>query len=322
MTNEPSFGFLNARLSSSMNVCLNNYLILIRANSATASQDGIPSLNEMLISLKPYISSDPILEELANGLAELIHRHFEKAAAGAKTDPFYPNVDDAFQDIASSFVQSDIQTSLDGMQEEMSQILRGVDDPSVIENNAGLLLEISSLPQSSGEYSRSGLLAVAVGHLEQHLSLLEAISAGEPSKVLAGESRVTSLVKGAAQRYGSEFDPDGELTKSVVYAIEVRNSLIHREGRIDRRFLKQVGEESIPSEAHGGLFEVSIETVWQYLDTLAGFSARASLFAWHISSDDYQFAKAALNVARNVFHAHSGGTAQRYLSVLPEMLSD
>jgi hypothetical protein len=305
-----------------MNVCLSNYLILIRANRATGSQDGIPSLDEMSVMLGPYISGDPILEDLATRLAELIHRHFEQAAAGAKTAPFYPNVDDAFQDIASSFVQSEIQTELDGIQEEMGEILRSVEDPHVIENNAGLLLEISSLPQSPGEYSRAGLLAVAVGHLEQHLSLLESISKGEPSQILAGETRVTSLVKGASRRYGSQFDPSGAFTKEAIYAIEVRNSLIHREGRIDRRFLKQVGEDSIPQDAHGGLFEVSVATVWQYLDALVGFSVRASLFAWHISSDDYQFAKAGLNVARNLFEAHSGGIAQRYLSALPQEFAE
>ena len=196
----------------------------------------------------------------------------------------------------------------------MIAILNSASDPEIIARNAGLLLEIASLPQTVGDYSRSGLLAIAVGHLEQHLTLLESITKGVPSTVPAGESRVSALVKATAQRYGSNFDPDGHFVRAVIYTIEVRNSIVHREGRIDRRFISLVGEDAVPREAYGGILDTSAGPISEHLDVLTGFSIRACLFAWTTSSDDLTYSKPAMNLARGVFGVHSKGFAQQFLT--------
>jgi hypothetical protein len=193
-------------------------------------------------------------------------------------------------------------------------VLASESDKGIIQRNLAVFLEISALAQPVGEYFRQGLLAVAGGHLEQHLTLLEACAGGVPSPVLEGKSRISNLIDSTTDTYGPNFDPKLGFAKDVNYAVAVRNSVIHREGRIDQRFLSAVGRDSVQPEDYGKLLNMSVPSTCTYMSTIFGFATRASMFMLLSLEPGQQFSDPALQLAREVFRLRGDHVAGKFVS--------
>jgi hypothetical protein len=304
---------ITMRVSTALNYSLNLYLMLLNSCGVTSDFDTAPSEVEVLRELEHLIDPADRDSGLLERYSKIVSRQFRAARDSADGGYFSPPIEHSLSDLASEFHPSDFGRRLAREQEDINRVLASASDIGIIERNLGVFLEISALAQPVGEYFRHGLLAVSVGHLEQHLTLLEACSGGVPSPVLEGKSRISTLIDSAHKRYGPKFDPGHTRTKEVSYVVAVRNSVIHREGRVDKKFLDAVGKNSVAPESHGKLLDMSVPVTSNYMSVVFGFAARASLFTWLSSDTGEPFVTAAIKLARHVFKLRHDDTAARFI---------
>lgn len=308
---------LAMRVSTAVNYSLNLYLMLQNACGATQDYDVAPNQVEIMARLAHLIHPDDADNGLFATYTELILDQYRLAQQTADGGYLSPSIEHSLSDLASAYIPSEFGDRLAQEEKAVGQLLSTASGKGTVDRNQALFLEISALAQPVGDYFRCGLLAVAVGHLEQHLTLLEACSGGVPSPVLEGRSRVSVLIDSAVARFGSDFDPESHFTEKIDYVAAVRNSVIHREGRIDQRFLDAVSADEVSPDSYGKLLNMEAPSLSNYLSKVFGFAARSALFTLMTFDNGPTFLRALEILTNEVFRVRSDEVATEFISGLP-----
>ena len=139
--------------------------------------------------------------------------------------------------------------------------------------------ELISRLQPLGTVMRSGILSNACGALERHLTRLAFL---EGDCRVAGERPLTArnLLELTSERLGMDFDRNGELVKMVHSIFTERNSLIHREGRVDSVFQHQMKDSPGGEGEMGAVLDLTDENLRSKLNYLIGYALRVAFLDW------------------------------------------
>ncbi len=187
-----------------------------------------------------------------------------------------PNV--AFADIASAFVDSPLGDHLNQVSQRVQSAIEPLrESVGGLQSHQGPLFRIQALTQPTSDLLRAGILAVAVGKFEQHLLQLKSIDEDRESGIPAGESRISQLLTEMVSCYAPALDYAGRHLPEVKHIIEERNAFIHREGRVDTRFVDALPALQIDDDSRGLLLDTSIQAMKHRVVGLLGFGLRASI---------------------------------------------
>jgi hypothetical protein len=301
------------RLSTALNYSLNLYLMLQNACGNTFIFDTTPDVDGILQELDHLIDPVDLESNLLRSYAELVSGQYAAAGSTPHGGYFRPPIETSLSDLASEFVPSAFGARISNETQQMENLLAETQDKGAIARNAPLFLEISSMAQPVGDIVRYGLLAVAAGHLEQNLTLLEACSGATANPVLDGRSKLDNLITTTITRIGLDFDPRGTLSKSTRYAIAVRHSVIHREARFDTRFIEAVGRNAVPTENDGLLIDTSVGAISTYLSQMFGFAIRSCIFSLLRSLPGSPYGATSMDISRRTFALRNDEVALAFL---------
>ncbi len=184
----------------------------------------------------------------------------------------------AFADIASTYVENDLGDHLQQVSHDiMSTLSPLADSEEGISGHQGEIFKIQALTQPTAETIRSGILAVAVGRFEQHLMQLVSIDENRVSAIPAGESKLSRLLRQMERSYAPTLNFENKHIPPVKEIIEARNALIHREGRVDARYIGSLPHSDIDDSNQGLILDTSIETMKHRVIGLLGFGLRATI---------------------------------------------
>ena len=140
--------------------------------------------------------------------------------------------------------------------------------------------ELIAQLQPLGSVMRNGVLSNACGTLERHLTRLAYLA----DDLLDSDGRPLSargLVELTDKRLGEALDRKGELSKVINSIFTERNSLIHREGRVDSVFQQQMKDNPVSEDEMGAVLDLTNDTLRNKLDYLLGYALRAGFLDWN-----------------------------------------
>jgi hypothetical protein len=184
-------------------------------------------------------------------------------------------------DVVDESIVADMQAVSEPL---ISSIFSTLDGAGGMASNT-ITHELIARLQPLGNVMRSGILSNACGALERHLTRL-AFLVGDPR--VAGERPLTArnLMDLTSERLGSDLDKNGELGKMVHSIFTERNSLIHREGRVDSVFQQQMKDNPVSEEEMGAILDLTDEYLRSELNYLLGYALRAAFLDWNAIDED------------------------------------
>jgi hypothetical protein len=308
---------MTGRLTTALNYSINLYLMLQNACGNSAFFDTTPDVDDILQELADVINPMDLESHLLRSYAEMVRNQYLAAGSTSHGGYFRPPTEVSLSDLASEFVSSDFGARISNETQKMESLLAASDDKGAIARNAPIFLEISAMSQPVGDILRYGLLAVAAGHLEQNLTLLEACSGEIASPVLEGRSKLDNLISTTNSRVGPQFDPEGTLCKMTRYAVAVRHSVVHREARFDPRFIEAVGRDAVPVENDGLMIDTSASSISTYLSQIFGFAIRSCIFSLIQSLPNSPYGATSADIARRTFALRHDAAALAFLEDIP-----
>jgi hypothetical protein len=206
------------------------------------------------------------------------------AAKGLVSIPPHISIED-FYDHMDGQMAEDFAKSTEPIQ----IALRGVASAGASGPEFAALFELIGGMQPLGGMIREGILAVACGALERHfmklatLIDLEADSfGGEPSSKKRGRTESVHYALDRVEAYlGNSFDPKGTLSPNLRDIIATRNSILHREGRIDEEFKRRVKSMQIDEDYLGAILDLDNQDLGAKLSYLASHCFRSTYLLWH-----------------------------------------
>lgn len=250
----------------------------LRAIEDSALNERMLSVDELIETIADDLPSNEVQRMALVDFARANLAQFYDAQSRAARREFVSPPDVAFADIASTFVDNPLGEHLNQVSQDIQSVLMPIiESEAGLQGNQGAMFRIQALTQPTSDLVRAGILAVAVGHFEQHLVQLKSIDDDKPSAIPAGESRLSHLLNEMIERYFPNLNYEGQHLPAVKQIIEERNALIHREGRVDSRFVRSLAHVEIEDDSRGLLLDTSLHAMQSRIIGLLGFGLRASV---------------------------------------------
>jgi hypothetical protein len=206
------------------------------------------------------------------------------AASGLVSIPPHISIED-FYDHMDGQMAEDFAKST----EPIESALLGVASAGASGPEFAALIELIGGMQPLGGMIREGILAVACGALERHfmklatLIDLEADSlSGEPSSKKSGRTESVHYALDRVEEYlGKSFDPKGTLSPNIRDIIAARNSILHREGRVDEEFKRRVKSMQIDEDYLGAILDLDNQDLGVKLSYLSAHCFRSTYLLWN-----------------------------------------
>ena len=228
--------------------------------------------------IEEYGESNITREQLmALGESELQSKELQETIREKGSVKFPVDVSfEDLMDLADESVVADIQTVAEPI---VSTIKGALDDSGGVATSA-IAFELIARLQPLGNVMRSGILSNACGALERHLTRL-AYLAGELPATGTRPLSARDLIELTNTRLGEDLDRSGGLSDIISGIFTERNSLIHREGRVDSVFVGQMKDQPVSEENLGAVLDLTDDDLRGKLDYLLGYALRAILLDWY-----------------------------------------
>jgi hypothetical protein len=92
-----------------------------------------------------------------------------------------------------------------------------------------------------------------------------------------------------SERLGMALNKNGRFSKTVHSIFTERNSLIHREGRVDSVFQQQMMDDPMTEEAMGAILDLTDANLRSKLDYLLAYALRACFLDWNLLDEKPSF---------------------------------
>ena len=267
-----------------LNSLLFEFQLLYNSADVALKYDVIDPLEDIVGDLvEKYGESNISREQLLTvGEAELRSKEIQRnlRAKGSVKFPSDVSFED-LMDVVDESIVADVQAASEPLITSIFSTLGGTGGMASNTIAHDLIARLQPL----GNVMRSGILSNACGALERHLTRL-AFLVGDPR--VAGERPLTArnLLDLTSERLGSDLDKNGELSKMIHYIFTERNSLIHREGRVDSVFKQQMKDNPVNEEEMGAILDLTDEYLRSKLNYLLGYALRAAFLDWNAIDED------------------------------------
>ena len=275
------------RLSFRLNTLLYEFQLLYNSADVALLYDEVDELEVIVDELVEKYGEVNITREqlMALGEAELQSKGMQ-GSIREKGSVKFP-VDVSFEDlmdVVDESIVADIQTVAEPL---ISTIKSELDESGGMATNA-IAHELIARLQPLGNVMRNGILSNACGALERHLARLAHLANELPATGTRPLS-ARDLIELTTKRLGQDLDRNGGLSDVINGIFTERNSLIHREGRVDSVFQNQMKDKPVDEEELGAVLDLTDDALRGKLDYLLGYALRAIFLDWHRLDDKPTF---------------------------------
>ena len=261
-----------------LNTLLYEFQLLYNCADVALKYDEVEPLEDIVDQLvKKYCEFNISREQLLTiGNAERESKGFQKSIRAKSTVKFPADVSfEDLMDVVDESLVSDIKKVAEPL---VSSVVTTIDGSGGIASSA-IAHELIARLQPLGNVMRSGVLSNACGALERHLTRLASLKEGLPE---AGSRPLSArdLIELTCGRLGETFDKQGGLSEKVNSIFTERNSIIHREGRVDSVFQNQMKNNPVSKEEMGAILDLTDEDLRGKLDYLLAFALRSAFLDW------------------------------------------
>jgi hypothetical protein len=269
---------LDEKFCFRLNTLLYEFQLIYNSADVALKYDEVEPLEDIVDELiKKYGEFNISREQLLTiGNAELESKRLQKniRAKGSVKFPADVSFED-LMDVVDESVASDIQKVAEPL---VSSVVTTIDGSGGIASSA-IAHELIARLQTLGNVMRSGVLSIACGALERHLTRLASLKEELPE---AGSRPLSArdLMELTSKRLGEVFDKRGGLSEQVNSIFTERNSIIHREGRVDSVFQNQMKNNPVSEEEMGAILDLTDEDLRGKLDCLLAYALRSAFLDW------------------------------------------
>jgi hypothetical protein len=255
------------------------FQLLYNCADVALKYDEVDQLEDIVDELvNKYGESNISREQLLTlGKAELESKGIQRTirAKGSVKFPADVSFED-LMDVVDESIATDIQTVAKPL---VSSVVTTIDGSGGIASSA-IAHDLIARLQPLGNVMRSGILSNACGALERHLTRL-AFLMGELPETGSRPLSARDLMELTSKRLGESFDKRGGLSEKVNSIFTERNSIIHREGRVDSVFQNQMKDNPVSEEEMGAILDLTDEDLRGKLDYLLAYALRSALLDWN-----------------------------------------
>lgn len=188
-------------------------------------------------------------------------------------------VDVSFEDLMD-VVDESVVADIQAVAEPLISTIKGTLDKSGGMATNAIAFELIARLQPLGNVMRNGILSNACGALERNLTRLAHL-AGELPATGTRPLNARDLIELTNKRLGHDLDRNGGLSEIVNGIFTERNSLLHREGRVDSVFQNQMKDHPMSEDDLGGVLDLTDDALRGKLNYLFGYALRAVFLDWN-----------------------------------------
>ncbi len=267
-----------------LNTLLFEFQLLFNSADVALKYDEVEPLAGIVDEIVGKYGETNISREqlLTLGEAELRSKGIQRSVRAKGSVKFPADVSfEDLMDVVDESIVADVQAVSEPL---ISSIVTTLDGAGGMATNA-IAHELIARLQLIGSVMRSGILSNACGSFERHLTRL-AYLAGGPRAVGARPMSARNLIKLTDERLGTALDKNGELSKVIHSIFTERNSLLHREGRVDSVFRQQMKENPVTEEDLGAVLDLTDDDLRSKLNYLLGYALRAEFLDWNAIDEE------------------------------------
>ncbi len=267
------------RLSFRLNTLLYEFQMLYNSADVALEYDEVDRLEDIVDELVETYGEFNITREqlMALGEAELRSKAIQGSVREKGSVKFPADVSfEDLMDVVDESIVADIQKVAEPL---LSTIKGTLDESGGMATNA-IAFELIARLQPLGNVIRNGILSNACGALERHLTRL-AYLAGELPATGTRPLSARELIELTNKRLGQELDRNGGLSEIVNGVFTERNSLLHREGRVDSVFQNQMKNNPVCEDELGAVLDLNDDALRGKLGYLLGYALRPVFLDWN-----------------------------------------
>lgn len=267
-----------------LNTLLFEFQLLFNSADVALKYDEVEPLADIVGEIVSEYGETNISREqlLTLGEAELRSKEIQRSVRARGSVKFPADV--SFEDLLD-VVDESIVADVRAVSEPLiSSIASTLDGAGGMASNA-IAHELIARLQQVGSVMRSGILSNACGSFERHLTRL-AYLAGDRRAVGERPLSARNLIELTNERLGAALDKSGELSKVIHSIFTERNSLLHREGRVDSVFQQQMRDNSVTEEDMGAVLDLTDDDLRLKLSYLLGYALRAEFLDWNAIDEE------------------------------------